>query len=162
VDEKRCFKCGQRRPIGEFYKHPQMADGRLNKCRDCTREDVSKNRIERIAYYRQYDRHRASMPHRVSARKAYKETEAGKMAHKRATKAYQANRPDRKAAHITLGSAIRDGRVLRQPCLVCGEKAEAHHPDYSRPLDVVWLCKEHHTEVHRMARCLSRQEREAA
>ena len=41
-------------------------------------------------------------------------------------------------------------RVLeRQPCEVCGEKAEAHHPDYSKPLDVRWLCKRHHMIEHR-------------
>ena len=45
--------------------------------------------------------------------------------------------------------AIRDGRLFREPCEVCGaEKVEAHHEDYSKPLDVMWLCKKHHTELH--------------
>jgi len=43
-------------------------------------------------------------------------------------------------------------RVLeRQPCEVCGARpAEAHHDDYSRPLEVRWLCKRHHAEHHRI------------
>ncbi|QMV32651.1 hypothetical protein F1_00023 [Ralstonia phage Heva] len=40
----------------------------------------------------------------------------------------------------------------------CSEAPEAHHPDYSRPLDVVWLCDHHHKETHKMAREIERQE----
>lgn len=40
------------------------------------------------------------------------------------------------------------GLLKKQPCWVCGEKAIAHHPDYDRPLDVVWLCQPHHKQTH--------------
>ena len=36
-----------------------------------------------------------------------------------------------------------------QPCEVCGESAQRHHDDYSKPLEVRWLCTRHHGEVHR-------------
>lgn len=37
------------------------------------------------------------------------------------------------------------------PCSVCGAtRGEAHHDDYSKPLDVVWLCRTHHWARHRM------------
>jgi hypothetical protein len=47
---------------------------------------------------------------------------------------------------------IEMGRMSRQPCEVCGaKKVHAHHDDYSRPLDVRWLCPEHHREHHAKA-----------
>jgi hypothetical protein len=42
------------------------------------------------------------------------------------------------------------GKLIRQPCEVCGsKKVEAHHDDYTKPLDVRWLCKKHHAEHHK-------------
>ncbi len=43
---------------------------------------------------------------------------------------------------------IKRGKILIMPCWICGDKAEAHHEDYSKPKDVVWLCRKHHLEYH--------------
>lgn len=39
------------------------------------------------------------------------------------------------------------GKLVPQPCH-CGAKAEKHHHDYSKPLEVEWLCRKHHLEIH--------------
>jgi hypothetical protein len=135
---KRCFKCLETLPLEAFYKHGQMPDGHLNKCKECTKKDVTANRLARIEYYRSYDKRRASLPHRVAARTEY-------------TQRYRELFPKRTFANYSVNNAIRDGKLKRCPCFVCGEKAVAHHPDYDRPLDVVWLCQVHHKEAHALA-----------
>jgi hypothetical protein len=55
----------------------------------------------------------------------------------------------RTKAVATLGVYVRRGKVQRLPCAVCGEvKVRAHHADYAKPLDVVWLCRRHLNELH--------------
>jgi hypothetical protein len=62
--------------------------------------------------------------------------------------------PDKRQAHKAVENALRIGEMTRSPCSVCGAaEAQAHHPDYSRPLDVVWLCDKHHKAEHRRLRC---------
>lgn len=45
---KKCFKCGQEKDLKNFYKHPGMSDGRLNKCKECTKIDVKKRTVPRV------------------------------------------------------------------------------------------------------------------
>ena len=79
----------------------------------------------------------------------YLATPKGKAARARATKTYRERNRDRLEAHNAVAYALRTGRLDRWPCEVCGESAvEAHHPHYSAPLLVTWLCPAHHKQAH--------------
>lgn len=55
-------------------------------------------------------------------------------------------------AQQALRSALRRGLIIQEPCQECGDaNAEAHHPDYDKPMCVDWLCRRHHKAVHRRA-----------
>lgn len=57
--------------------------------------------------------------------------------------------PERSKAHRKVARAVKSGKLFQKPCKVCGAtKSVAHHPDYSKPLNVVWLCAIHHRQIH--------------
>lgn len=148
---KTCVKCRQQKAIGEFYRHKAMADGHLNACKDCVKAAVRANRLDKVDKYRQYDVARAGAPHRVKLRQDYIKTPEGKAARLRCQKRRRALEPLKDRARYEVAYALQRGRLTKWPCIVCGaEKVEAHHPDYSRPLDVQWLCRPHHREVHQL------------
>ena len=65
--------------------------------------------------------------------------------------------PDKVRAPDKLRHRVQDGTVIRQPCVSCGApNAEGHHEDYSRPLDVTWLCGQCHIDLHRRRRAAMR------
>lgn len=58
--------------------------------------------------------------------------------------------PEKTRARRAVNDALRRGRMVKQACAVCETTVDvhAHHADYSKPLEVVWLCRQHHNEVH--------------
>ena len=59
--------------------------------------------------------------------------------------------PEKTAARAAVNSMLKKGLLVRQPCQACGatKTVQAHHDDYSKPLDVMWLCTTHHAARHR-------------
>jgi hypothetical protein len=133
---KTCFKCNTEKPLTEFYRHAMMGDGHLNKCKECAKRDVRAHRAVNDSV-REYDRERAKLPHRIAQAK-------------RIQARWRDEYPERREAHNAVQYALRSGRIVPLPCWACGAKAEAHHPDYSSPLDVIWLCPLHHKQLHAM------------
>lgn len=160
--KKFCRQCQTEVCTADYYRHPRTADGLMAVCKACHRANVRANRSANADYYREFDKARASLPHRVEARRDYQKTPEGRAAANRAKRAYLDRNPIKRAAHIACGNAIRDGRLIRQPCEVCGDGAQAHHDDYSKPLDVRWLCTTHHAEWHRHNKPLCPDQSEAA
>lgn len=144
---KTCYRCCRELPLSDFYKHNGMADGHLNKCKECCKKESKTNRKDNIEYYRKYDTERAKLPHRVEAAKEYRLTEAGKRTVYKSTKNYRAKNPERRALY-----AFCERNIKRQSvCSDCGSSVlvEMHHDDYNKPLEVRWLCRRCHREWHK-------------
>lgn len=150
---KTCFKCGASKPLTEFYKHSRMKDGFLNKCKECAKRDTKENRTLHADYYRQYDRDRFQTDPKVRERhRRYQKTENGKKSIRETRLRWLERNLEKRAAHIILGNRIRKGEVVKpDACSCCGKGGiiHGHHSDYSRPLDVEWLCPACHVGKHR-------------
>lgn len=158
---KTCIHCHQSKPFTEFYKHAQMSDGYLGRCKTCHKSEIHKNYLRRMSdpewREKELDRQREKAKrHRAEGRKPDPEAE------KRGKLKWLENNRHKKRANTAVGNAIRDKKLFRKPCEKCGdENSEAHHDDYSKPLDVRWLCKKHHNEHHVEMRRLERFTRDA-
>lgn len=118
---KPCRRCETEKPLGDFYRHPQSADGFFGTCKVCTR----------------------------AASSARTRAPEGRAAHAK----WRASSSEKIAAHSAVAVALKSGALSRKPCERCGaDGAQAHHDDYSKPLEVLWLCPEHHGERHRQLR----------
>ena len=135
---KTCYVCGENKPLEEFSLHSKMKDGHLNKCKACARVfSKAWRQGESRKIILEKDRERSNNPERVELRDMIQ-------------KRYRKNFPERSRATRALQRAVKKGLVQKYPCFVCGEDAEAHHPNYDAPLDVVWLCPSHHKQAHAM------------
>ena len=131
----KCRVCGDEKDRGDFYAAHISETLAHGECKECTKERV-RHRARTNPKVQEYDRARAKLPH-VRERIAHVATR------------WNAANPDAYKAHYTLSNAVRDGKIARQPCLFCGEfKVHAHHRDYSKPLDVIWLCPKCHHRLH--------------
>jgi hypothetical protein len=149
---KECFKCKIEKPLTEFYAHKEMSDGHLNKCKECTKKDNSKNRLKNIEYYLEYDKKRDNLPHRVMARASYRKTENYRISHNAGTNKWDAFNTRKKAASTAIGNAVRDKKIEKPSnCSCCGKEANlhGHHDDYAKPLEVRWLCSSCHRAWHK-------------
>lgn len=134
---KLCFKCHHEKPLGEFYRHPMMGDGHLGKCIPCTKKDANTHRRTHVENARAYDRRR------------YRDDPARREQTRAQAQSWEERNPAGLRAKRVFSNAKKHGRVIPQPCIVCGRAdAHGHHPDYSKPLDVMWLCPVHHAEQH--------------
>ena len=65
------------------------------------------------------------------------------------TKEWQVNNKEKVSASSKLRRELKKGTISKLPCEVCGNpKVQGHHEDYSKPLEVKWLCVQHHRKAH--------------
>lgn len=147
--EKVCFKCKRLLPLEQFYKHPRMKDGHLNKCIDCNIKDVAEHRDKNLERIREYDRMRGRTEKRKQRCRDYQKAHPEKKYEY--LKKYRATHPGRNAAHSAAELGKKKGFIAVEKCVVCGSKdqLQMHHHDYSQKTSVIVLCQKCHAAVHR-------------
>ncbi len=130
---KTCKRCFADKPLCEFSPAKKPADRLSYWCKSCSRiasRDYRKRNKEKC---------------KAATRKR----------NKLRTRLDLSKYPERNNARSALYRAIKCGSVTKEiACSGCGEsgKIEGHHVDYSKPLDVIWLCTGCHGYVHYMDR----------
>lgn len=174
IQTKICFKCKQIKPISEFYKHPTTKDGYLNKCKSCVCEYVRqwektatgkqsrkkyKQSIKGKFCDKRYYRSIKGQNQRKNYQKNGKHIIANikyRINHPERAKndsmKYRINYPERLRANRIIRTNIENGlipKIKTQKCTICHKQAqEYHHPDYSKPLEVIPLCMSCHKFIH--------------
>ena len=134
---KHCSVCHELLSQDSFQVRRASKDGRTAACKGCL------NRREKA---------RVNQPHRIAAREAYRQTKQGRDALNRGGLAYIKRNPEIRKVHNALNNAVRKGRVDKPSCCeMCGAagRIHGHHDDYSKPLDVQWVCAACHTKIHK-------------
>ncbi len=131
-----------------------MKDGHLNKCNLCCTTESRNNRKSKSEFYKNYEYNRQKTSKRKINKKRYSEnfftknpkikTEIGKR--------YRDKFPEKYKAHTLVNNLVRDGKLIKpNECEICNygsDRIEAHHENYEKPLDIFWLCKKCHNDIH--------------
>lgn len=128
-----CRKCGMEKDIDGFYPRNKV-------CKECTKKRVS-----------DYQKGPGKHIHNKACRE-YNKSDKGKAALSKARENYLESHRLRQRARWAVKRSIKSGKLCRPTsCQTCGCKChpDAHHPDYTSPTDVMWLCKSCHVEWHK-------------
>jgi len=140
---KICSKCGIKKDLDKFSKGKNYPDGLKYECKSCNKaykiENNEKLKIKQRAY-------RDSHKEKISTyRTNYKKSDDGKAAAKRSLDKYpNANKSRSYYRHHKHKIKVYDS------CQECNSnnRVEAHHSDYDKPLDVIFLCVDCHSGWH--------------
>ena len=129
---KACSTCHTIKEADGFY----ASKGKLMaSCKECQKAKALAWKRENTERMRDYEASRQQ--HRREMTAAWQMVSKAKF-------------PERVKARNAVRNAIRKGQMQRGNCIVCGKpEAHAHHADYSKPLEVSWLCHAHHWHMHR-------------
>lgn len=127
VMTRTCFKCHMEKPLSEFHRSKNMPLGRGYECRTC-KKSRDAGRVN-----------------------DWPRNEATKALNRERSRQLYLDKPEATKARAMIAKLISDGLIKRLDCQVCGkEKTDGHHPDYEKPLEVIWLCRSHHWLIERI------------
>jgi hypothetical protein len=149
VSEKTCNKCGLTKQLSDFPTDRSKPGGTSSQCRDCRKAYFKQfnadNKERRYGQTKEWSQNNRDK--RNASSRAYYASH--KHEHLVRVRRYRGSNTLASKAHGKVTYAIRTGVLIPQPCEICGcQDVQAHHEDYSKPLDVKWLCVKHHKLVH--------------
>jgi hypothetical protein len=129
-----CCDCHVLKNAAEFYLGGNGKPACV--CKECHKARMKRRRMTNPAV-------------QAADRKRYHEPKRKEMSAVSA-KRWRENHPEAYKAQTAVNNAVRDGRLAKNICALCAssKNIHAHHKDYSKPLDVVWLCAQCHHRVH--------------
>lgn len=137
--QKECYSCKMYKPLTEFYVNRSMKDGHLNICKVCRKKQVQER------YYKSENRNKL----KAYEKKRFQTEERKLKALEYQRKHRQETNPEKYIARNAVNNAVRDGKLIKEPCEVCKDpNSQGHHTDYNKPLEVTWLCFRHHRKAH--------------
>ena len=152
---KRCCRCKEEKDLKEFNKCKSAKDGLQYMCKICQKEHYQLNREKRKEYVQMNKE--TIKEYQKAYKKQYSQLNREKMRDYR--KQYYHRNPEKQIVRNMLNNAVKSGKVHKPVfCSSCeGDKhLEAHHTDYTKPLEVLWLCRSCHVDLHRGLREESR------
>jgi len=162
---KTCTTCNATKEDSEFSKRKlKVGYGLRSRCKECRKKN--RNLKSQRDYYEKNkdDLNKKSKIHRSKNKKKLsdqskvryeknKHSQTYKSNKIKTSKKYDENNPEKRKAHALVRTALRNGTLKKKNCEVCNSKdSESHHDDYSKPLEVRWLCRKHHIEHHNKQR----------
>lgn len=162
--EKICEKCLKTKKISEFYKRTSKWREKIyysfrKNCKECeikrSQKFIENNPEKRDKYYKKAkENYQESTKDKLpKIKKDISEINAGKLAK---ILRYNSKNPLKLRSRQIMANAILNGSLKRKACLFCKRggissdplKSEGHHENYDYPLEVIWLCKKHHKQLH--------------
>ncbi|MCP4540642.1 MAG: hypothetical protein GY832_26185 [Chloroflexi bacterium] len=145
IETKRCPKCKQDKRLDYFGTDRSRKDNKKIHCKACQAK-YARSPAGRAARQRWLDGGGAEKLRR------YQQSEKGKADHYKAVVAHRKRNPQKAKAITAVARAVVRGKIPKATelnCLHCDEAAqEYHHPDYSKPLGVIPLCRQCHRDLH--------------
>jgi hypothetical protein len=131
---KTCRRCSNEKPASDFGSNSRMKDGLRSWCRECDRTYALEWRRQNRERY-------------LKSGRAWKAANQDRqLEYKRR---HRALNHQKEYARGKVAAEVKAGRLVPLPCTRCSATpTEAHHPDYSKPLDVIWLCRPCHLQEH--------------
>jgi hypothetical protein len=152
--EKLCIKCNFIKPIEEFSKHCRRKDGHSSQCKECQKKYNKKYYVKNdVGLKRAASQYRGDNRESINKqRRGYQKSKIGSELIKARNAARKEKYPEKIKAMDYVKNALKRGRIERRPCRICKatKTMHAHHDDYSKPLDVEWLCQTDHIFWHKL------------